>query len=145
LTTGAHVFDDYAHHPTEIRNTLKAIKGMYPKMKLHVFFQPHTYSRTKTLLTDFSTAFADADSVNFLPIYASLREEPDLSVSSELLQLETKKHHRAARAFASASDMVEYINESHFKNDSILIFMGAGDLYKLTENLSFRKLSDEYR
>lgn len=144
LTSGAEVFDDYAHHPTEIHNTLKALRGMYPKGKLHVFFQPHTYTRTKTLFHEFTNAFSQADYVYFLPIYASLRETPDQSVSSEHLAEQTKRMQRNVHHFAGSSDVVEYIGQSHFKNDSILIFMGAGDIYKITDQLSYSERPSLY-
>lgn len=144
LKDGALLYDDYAHHPTEIKNTLKAVSQMYPQKKIHVFFQPHTFSRTKTLLTEFARSFQEADSVNYLPIFASLREVQDATVSSDVLAVETQKHHRSVRVFESQEDMVEYIDKNHFKNDSVLILMGAGDIYKVAYSLSFLMKNDEY-
>src|SRR3989344_2292421 len=63
LKTGAKVFDDYAHHPTEIKKTLAAIRKNNSKSKIVCIFQPHTYSRTKALFSDFVTSFYDADTV----------------------------------------------------------------------------------
>ena len=139
LDTGALVIDDYAHHPTEIHTTLKAIKAMYPQKKIHVFFQPHTYSRTKTLFSEFGKCFTTAESVRLLPIYASLREEKDSSVTSELVVSEIKKHQRNAEVLATNVDVIEYIRQSHFTNDSVLVFMGAGDIYKIIESLPLTK------
>jgi len=144
LSGGAEVYDDYAHHPTEIHNTLKALRGMYPKAKIHAFFQPHTYTRTKTLFLEFSKAFTKADFVYFLPIYASLREVVDNSITSELLAEETKRRQRNVTHFQRVEDVIEYIGQSHFKNDSILLFMGAGDIYKITDQLSYSERPNLY-
>ena len=67
---GAKIFDDYAHHPTEIKATIEAAKAFEPK-KLWVVFQPHTYSRTATLFEEFTTCFEKADTVILEDIYAA--------------------------------------------------------------------------
>src|SRR5579872_3249826 len=61
LRTGAKVYDDYAHHPTEIKTTLQALRHQYPKKKIICIFQPHTYSRTKQLFQEFTSAFGSVD------------------------------------------------------------------------------------
>jgi UDP-N-acetylmuramate--alanine ligase len=84
---GITVVDDYGHHPTEIRATLAAARDYGPKPgsgRLHVIFQPHRYSRTADLLDQFSGAFALADTLVILPIYAA-SEEPIPGVTAELL------------------------------------------------------------
>ena len=80
---GVTVVDDYGHHPTEIRATLAAAREC-GHGKMHVVFQPHRYSRTADLLDEFSGAFADADTVIVLPIYAA-SEEPIPGVTAERL------------------------------------------------------------
>jgi UDP-N-acetylmuramate--alanine ligase len=80
---GVTVVDDYGHHPTEIRATLAAARQC-GFQKIHVLFQPHRYTRTADLLDEFTTAFADADSLVLLPIYAA-SETPIPGVNSELL------------------------------------------------------------
>ncbi|HVB19781.1 MAG TPA: Mur ligase family protein, partial [Candidatus Paceibacterota bacterium] len=80
---GADVYDDYAHHPTAVRETLHALRAKI-KGKLIVAFHPHLYSRTKDLLDEFATAFANADKVLVAPIYPA-REVDDGSISSEIL------------------------------------------------------------
>ena len=82
------VYDDYAHHPTEIKSTLAAAKQKEHKRIIAVF-QPHTYSRTKELLNDFATAFSDADIAIIADIYAA-REKDDGTISSQDLVLETQ-------------------------------------------------------
>jgi UDP-N-acetylmuramate--alanine ligase len=80
---GVTVVDDYGHHPTEIRATLAAAREC-GHVKVHIIFQPHRYSRTKDLLDEFGGAFADADTVIVLPIYAA-SEEPIPGVTAERL------------------------------------------------------------
>jgi UDP-N-acetylmuramate--alanine ligase len=80
---GVTVVDDYGHHPTEIRATLAAARECGHR-KIHVVFQPHRYSRTHDLMDEFSGAFADADTIVVLPIYAA-SEEPIPGVTAERL------------------------------------------------------------
>jgi UDP-N-acetylmuramate--alanine ligase len=80
---GVTVVDDYGHHPTEIRATLSAARETI-RGRIHVIFQPHRYSRTADLMEEFAGAFAAADTVIVLPIYAA-SEEPIPGVTAELL------------------------------------------------------------
>ena len=93
---GIKLYDDYAHHPSEIMATLKAFRTWYKLKKILVIFQPHTYSRTKTLFSEFSRAFIDADRLILTDIYASARERHDPSISSEMLAAEANKYKRNA-------------------------------------------------
>ena len=81
---GAPVYDDYGHHPTELRATFAGVRELYPDRKLKVVFQSHTYSRTAALFDDFVDVLATADEVYLLPIYAA-REENTWGVTSEKL------------------------------------------------------------
>jgi UDP-N-acetylmuramate--alanine ligase len=78
----ALLYNDYGHHPTEIKATLKATKKQYPNNKLIVVFQPHLFSRTKLLLNNFATAFNLADEVVVTDIYAA-REKDDHTINAE--------------------------------------------------------------
>jgi len=69
------VYDDYAHHPSEIKAVLKAAKEWFKASRIIAIFQPHTYSRTKVLLNDFTKSFEDADKVIITKIYPSAREK----------------------------------------------------------------------
>lgn len=75
---GNILMSDYGHHPEEIKPTLKAIKEKYPDRKLFVIFQPHQYSRTRELLTEFATAFDDADELLIPDIYFSRDKAEDI-------------------------------------------------------------------
>ena len=70
---GARIYDDYAHHPTEIKATINAAKEL-PHNKLWIIFQPHTYTRTSTLFNEFSNAFTEADELILTDIYAAWRK-----------------------------------------------------------------------
>ncbi len=130
---GAEVYDDYGHHPTEIKVTLESVREQFPERRLIVVFQPHLYSRTKILLEDFAGAFDAADEVLLAPIYAA-REEADPSVSSEILAGKISAHDVKARAFSSLSEIEKHLTDNTRARDLILT-MGAGDVYKVGENL----------
>lgn len=135
LSSGALVYDDYAHHPTEIQKTLKAFREKFPSSKIVCIFQPHTYSRTKSLFEQFSDSFNDVNTVILTQIYSSLREKPDPTVSMPDL---AKKIGYKSLFLPGLSDVVKYINNQRFGKDVVVITMGAGDVYKISENLKFK-------
>lgn len=135
LPTGALLYDDYAHHPTEIRATLKTVQQMYPKKKIVCVFQPHTYSRTKKLFEEFIHSFTHADTVILTNIYPSLREKPDLSVSSELLAREIKNFNSNTVFLPSEDDVVKYIKKQGYLDNVILLTIGAGSIYTIARPL----------
>lgn len=135
LPSGGLLYDDYAHHPVEIKNTLAAFRKAYPKHKIIPIFQPHMYSRTKALFTEFSTAFSDADQVLIAEIFPSFREEIDDSFSSSLLVEEVKKFGKDALYFPRLMDVVKYVTSQKFDKNTIIITMGAGDVYKIGKEI----------
>ncbi len=137
LRTGAKVYDDYAHHPTEIKTTLLALRQQYPKKKIICIFQPHTYSRTRQLFQDFTTSFGSVDMVILTDIFASAREEVDPSVTSKHLTFALSSHHKAVLYLPKLADVVQYINEKKYRTDTILVTMGAGDVYSIHSELAF--------
>jgi len=128
---GAVVYDDYAHHPTAIRETLYALRGK-TKGKIFVAFHPHLYSRTRDLLNDFSSAFIGADKVFIAPIYAA-REVDDGSISSEILAERIRKTGIYAIAIDSFDAIEHAIDEA--EQGDIIMTMGAGDIYKVADAL----------
>ncbi|HWR37264.1 MAG TPA: UDP-N-acetylmuramate--L-alanine ligase [Clostridia bacterium] len=130
---GVDVIDDYGHHPTEIRATLAAARGCGYK-RIHVIFQPHRYSRTQLLMSDFADAFRNADTVCVLPIYAA-SEQPIEGVSAESLaaRIRCGNEHPAdfADSFASA---VESVVESARAGEMILT-LGAGSVSQLAPQI----------
>lgn len=139
LLSGARVYDDYAHHPTEIKKTLTTLRAQYPNKKILCIFQPHTYSRTKMLFDEFSKAFENIDElfVIITDIYASLRELPDDSVSGKKLVDAITTSQRDVHYVPTLPDVVQYINEKKLRSDTILVTMGAGDVYTIHSKLSF--------
>lgn len=128
------LYDDYAHHPTEIQTTLLACRQWYPKEKIIVIFQPHTYSRTKKLLADFARCFNFADEVLILPIFASAREDVDLSIDSTILTSEISKFHPKVSYFSDNEKLLAYIRKTLVPG-TVIFTMGAGDVYKLDKEI----------
>ncbi len=127
---GALVYDDFAHHPEEVRATLKAFRELYPKKNIRVVFHPHTFTRTRALFGEFAQCFENADEVHILPIYGSAREEHG-GVSSEELVAEMNRFSNG-KAFFSASkeSIVEELVSKMGRND-VIITMGAGDVFEV--------------
>jgi UDP-N-acetylmuramate--alanine ligase len=119
------VIDDYAHHPAAIRATLEAARSKYPERKVVGIFQPHTFSRLEKLLDDFAHSLRDADDVFLCPIFGSAREN---SGTVTLDDLRT----RIPGARLVSDDFVSTMSDYR---DSILVFMGAGDIGKYQESL----------
>lgn len=135
LESGAYVFDDYAHHPTEIQKTLKGLRERYPKEHIICIFQPHTYSRTKALFTDFMRSFSDSDEVLITDIYTSSREVPDVTISSKMFVDALARQQKEVQYLPSLGDVVEYVEKRRLRENTVLIFMGAGDIYKAIDSL----------
>lgn len=133
---GVTVYDDYAHHPTEVRASLEALRELYPKgtKNITVLFQPHLYSRTKALFDEFVTCFDQADNVFLLPIYFA-RENPDPEVSSEKLADAIRLHRGEAVAFDDFTKAEEWIRNMKRGLNDVFVTMGAGEAYKVAEKV----------
>ena len=132
---GARIYDDYGHHPTEVRATLEGAKALCgPKGRLICVFQPHTYSRTAALYGDFLTAFQAADTVALIDIYAA-RESNVYGVSSEGLakDINAATPDRALYCPSPAS-AAETLCKLVRKGD-VVVVMGAGDVIQVTKAL----------
>jgi len=127
------IFDDYGHHPTEIRATLKALKDFYPDRYLVVDFMPHTYTRTKSLFDEFSRSFEDADMVIINEIYASAREQPIPGISGEKLA-ESIKSHKSNVHYLPKQEVGSNIRKKDLSK-SIFLTIGAGDNWKIGQEL----------
>ncbi|MGE9743260.1 UDP-N-acetylmuramate--L-alanine ligase [Bdellovibrio bacteriovorus] len=124
---GIKVYDDYGHHPTEVRAVLQAFREKYPKQRLVVFFQPHRYSRTQHCWHDFTTAFMEADQVLLTDIYPA-GEAPIPGVTSEKLASEMKHEH--AQYFVRDDKATQKIL-GMLKEGDVFVTLGAGDGWKL--------------
>jgi UDP-N-acetylmuramate--alanine ligase len=138
---GILFLDDYAHHPTAIKTTLRGYREYYPDRRLVVDFMSHTYSRTQALLDDFAEAFSDADEVILHEIYASAREENRSGISGERLYREVLKNHPSVRYYPGLLDAKDYCHQS-LESGDIFVTMGAGDNWKLGKVL-FEELQNE--
>ena len=125
---GADIYDDYAHHPSELRNLVASVKLRGYK-RILLAFQPHTYSRTKALFTDFVEELKQVDRVILAEIYAA-REQNIYGISSADLAREIP----GAVAFDTLPQVTEYLRENAQAGDLILT-VGAGDIYKAGEAL----------
>ena len=127
---GIRVIDDYAHHPTEIASTLHALKPTV-KNRLICIFQPHTYTRTKLLLDNFSHSFSESDMTIIADIYAA-REKDYGDIHSRTLVNAVKANHDSAIYIGEQDDILDYIKDKSRPGDVILT-MGAGDIYRVGE------------
>jgi UDP-N-acetylmuramate--alanine ligase len=131
---GALIYDDYGHHPTEVKATLKGARQMFPGKRITVIFQPHLFSRTKQHLHEFAKAFGDVDNVILAPIYPA-REAFDPSISSDMVALEIVKQGGIANAFTDLNAVELQAQKELSSERDVLITMGAGDIYKVGEKL----------
>ena len=120
-----NIIDDYAHHPTEMRATIQAARQKFPQKKLVVVFQPHTFSRTKKYAKDFEKILRDVDKAYVTPIYASAREASGDISSDDLV------------AKIPGSEVIDLDNIADLaqNRNSVIVFMGAGDIQKYEDAL----------
>lgn len=132
------IIEDYAHHPTEIRATIGAARERYPAAKIVVVFQPHTYSRTLALLSEFASALSLADRVVLAPIYAA-RESDDMGVSSEAIGelIDTIPVEIGATLDAAAELAVAAAQPG-----DLILVTGAGDVWKVSLKAAAALTSD---
>ncbi len=137
---GATVVDDYAHHPTEVRATLEAARKAFPQARVHAVFQPHLYSRTRDLAADFGRALLGASSAIVTDIYAS-RENAIPGVDASLVvDAAVRNGHRHVRHSADWRDIRRGL-EAEVQEGDVILTLGAGDIYKLSEWLVEEKPS----
>lgn len=126
------IYDDYGHHPTEIKAVLQAFREKYPNQKIKVAFQPHRYSRTLLCWDQFMDCFQTADEVWLLDIYAA-GEKPIAFISSERLSQEIKHpklNYISNHSYPSMLSKAERIRE-HLHSGDVFVTLGAGDIWKL--------------
>ncbi len=133
LANGALVYDDYAHHPTEITTTIAGFAERFPTRDLVVVFQPHLYSRTREHFDHFVTSFSQASRVMIAPIYAA-REQDDGTVSHADLARAMQERGIKAEAFDSLDAITTTLRSSLGPN-SLVLTMGAGDVFQVGEAL----------
>ena len=136
---GAVIIDDYAHHPTEIKASLHALRERYPDAKIRVFFHPHTFSRTATFLDDFALSFMAADEVGVLQIYGSAREKQGTVSGQDLakkifLRRQAAGFKNEVPYFLTMDKLVEFLRQSADEGQ-VIVLMGAGDIFRVGQAL----------
>jgi len=131
---GAILIDDYAHHPEEIKATLKAAKERYPEKNIQAIFHPHTFTRTKALLQEFSQSFDSADSVIVIDIYGSAREVQGGVSSKELVDLINTYSRGKAEHIPTIPEAVEFLKDK-IGSDDLVISIGAGNVWEVVDSL----------
>ena len=118
---GKVIIDDYAHHPDELKASIRSVKDLYPNRRLTVIFQPHLYTRTRDFAPQFAEALSLADDVLLLDIYPA-RELPIPGVTSEIILKDIKCKNKA---LCNKNSLVETIKNYNF---DVLLTVGAGDI-----------------
>lgn len=130
-----YLFDDYAHHPREIEATINAARARFPKRRIIVLFQPHTFSRTRSLLEEFIRSLSLADYSLVLPIFPSARENPaQFDITNNTLINRAKTLGIKNLLTISKIQLQTHLLQILKKKDAI-ITMGAGDVYKLKDDI----------
>lgn len=124
---GVTVYDDYGHHPTEVRATLQGFKEKFPQRRIVVYFQPHRYSRTESCWKDFTESFSDADFVLLGDIYPA-GESPLEGITSDRLCLELK--HSDKKYLPKSHQLASQVCEN-LRSGDVFLTLGAGDGWKL--------------
>jgi len=131
---GVPVYDDYAHHPTEIAVTIAATKELYPDKRIVVVFKPHTFSRAAALFDDFAKSFRGASRVCLLPIYGA-RETNVTGVSSREMAVKSLEYVANAQYFDSHESLEKDLRDTLVPGE-VLIVMGAGDVTLIADSLT---------
>ena len=139
-TPGVTIYDDYGHHPTEVRATLAAMRQRIGQdRRLWAVFEPHMYSRTALLMDDFSTAFADADEVVIAEIFVS-RDTPEAMAATSAEALADAIERATGTPAIATGDIdatTAYVADHLGDGDAVLV-MGAGKSYRIARGLAER-------
>jgi UDP-N-acetylmuramate--alanine ligase len=127
---GISIFDDYAHHPTEILATLAGARARYPERRIWAVWQPHTYSRTKTLFLEFARAFKDADEVIVTEVYAAREPKEDFT-SAEIV---STMPHLSARYIRTLPEVTSHLLK-HLKRGDVVLVLSAGDADQISTDV----------
>ena len=119
---GITLIDDYAHHPTEIRATLKAAREYFPERRIWAVWQPHTFSRTQSLLKEFSESFGDADEVIITDIFAARETYSGFGIDDVMRSV----RHPSVRHLGTNADVAAYLAEN-LKTGDVVVTLSAGD------------------
>ena len=133
------LIDDYGHHPVEIKASLKTVKEIWPTSRLVVIFQPHRYSRTKSLMKDFWSSFNDADHLFVMDIFSAGESPLDKIHASAIVEGVREYGHKNADYIKSQNDLNKQLHRL-VKPGDVLMTLGAGDVWRLGRDFLAAKL-----
>jgi len=129
------LISDYGHHPTAIKETLKAVKEFYPHKRIILAFQPHEHTRTKVLLKEYIKSFDNADLIIFEEIFTvpgrESKQEISMINSKEVVEKIKRYNPKLKIKYAKDNEEVKSLIKSNLKKNDILIIMGAGNIYNI--------------
>jgi UDP-N-acetylmuramate--alanine ligase len=135
---GIAIIDDYAHHPTEIRATLAAARSRYPDRRIWAVWQPHTYSRTRLLQSEFAQAFGDADHVIVTEVFAAREDKQDYSA----FQVVKEMRDPSVQFIPELTDVSNFLFK-HLNIGDVLLVLSAGDANQISANVLSHLLESE--
>ena len=128
--------DDYAHHPTEIRATLDAMRNAYPTRRIVAVFQPHLYSRTRDFLGEFAFELSKADALIVTDIYKA-RETPIAGVdAADIVELAMKQNKNLAALYLPDRETIPATLRTLIRPNDLALFLGAGDIREQGEQFA---------
>jgi UDP-N-acetylmuramate--alanine ligase len=130
IAAGVTIIDDYAHHPTEIRATLSALRDLYPQQRIWTVWQPHTFSRTMTLFQDYTKAFSHSDYLLITDVYAARETNPGFDVQTLANQIEDAE----TLHFDRFDRITDYLLKALQPGD-VLIVLSAGDAIQISQTI----------
>ena len=131
------IYDDYAHHPTEVQATLEAVKSSWPKKNVVVIFQPHRFSRLQFMMPKFPSSFQKADQVILTDVFSAGEEEIEGINSKELSNKINKLYPNKSTYIAKLTDISKFVKK-HKQKDTIYLTMGAGSITTLGKEILFQ-------
>ncbi len=131
---GVMVYDDYGHHPTEVRVTLEALRHAFPDRRILVVFQPHRYTRTRALAEEFGTCFAAADELILTRIYAA--SEPEIpGVDATLVQRAVEAAGKPSVSYVPDLADVPGVLTGKLRKGDVVLLAGAGNICTIGEEI----------
>lgn len=133
---GITFYDDYGHHPQEVKAAITTLHSLFPNRQTVVAFQPHTFSRTKAFFPEFVSALGVASHLILLDIFSSAREQADPEISSTLLAKKIQLAHPTTQVvqLATIENLAQHIQD-HVPRGAVVLTLGAGDIYQVFDLL----------
>ncbi len=133
-TNGVKIFDDYAHHPTAIAETIALAKLRFPDSKVWAVFEPHTFSRTQAVANELAKSFNQADQVLLAEIYPAREKRTDHTITGQQVVDQIAQHNPNVRLVAN-KDEAKSILTSELKPNDVVVIMAVGNFNTLAKEL----------